>query len=181
MDSRTKLTPKAGKIIIHASLKKNMILLCFSLGILIIGLLAVYEFGIHWKGTPAVPVFTISTLILFFRLFDRRPKLVIDSQGIFDRTLGLGHIPWDDILSVQFVEVKGASFIDLALRNEPLYLTRFSTFKRKIIEGNKRIGYPFLAINLTSVAADPRAVYDCIFQTAASEKIYRMKYKKTAE
>src|SRR5687768_14342618 len=49
------------------------------------------------------------------KLFDKRPGLVLDSEGIVDNSsaIAAGRIPWEEIVDIQTMSVSGQNFLSL--------------------------------------------------------------------
>lgn len=86
--------------------------------------------------------------IYFFtkKLFDKRPGLVLDNQGIYDNTSAFkfGLIPWSDISEIyeKTIQASIASrqhFVTIGLINPDKYITReTNTLKRKLLIANSK-------------------------------------------
>ncbi len=64
--------------------------------------------------------------LVFWKLFDRRPGITIDSRGITDwsSVVSIGLIAWEDIESISVQEGKSPNFLYLNLRNPEKYVGR---------------------------------------------------------
>ena len=58
-----------------------------------------------WSCWVLIFVFSCAIIAYFWNLFDRRPFLVVNKQGIFSRITHNGFIPWESIQSTQLVHV----------------------------------------------------------------------------
>jgi hypothetical protein len=93
----------------------------------------------------------------------RGPRLTLDAQGVHDRSLGVGVIAWDDIVSVEPYWVAGKNpFIALQLRDGAKYLARGSRTTRVLSRLNAAATFPSLSLNLVGVDADPVRVAELI-------------------
>jgi hypothetical protein len=98
--------------------------------------------GAGWFG---VVFFACGLVVILVQLFRRGPIVVLDESGVFDRRLGVGRIPWQDISSVSVTQIRSQRFISLWLRNEEEYLSRFPGWKSTLGRASEKIGYsPFL-------------------------------------
>jgi hypothetical protein len=66
-----------------------------------------------------------------FQLRDTRPRLVLNREGVVDRTLGVGVIPWAEIFGAEMRSIFGQRFIALRLRDPNVFLERLSPMQRK--------------------------------------------------
>jgi len=126
------------------------------------------EADIVWKGWMGIAFFGACALFYAWQLVDSQPRLVIDDQGILDRTLGVGLIPWSEITGAYLRSAYGQSFICLETRNHKRWLERMSPVKRAMTYGNKMLGYPALILNLAATGADTSQVLELILKTIAS-------------
>lgn len=102
-------------------------------------------------GIAGILFFGIGVVAFPFRIFDRRPRIIINDEGIFDRTLGVGTIEWRDIRHAHLKSVHGTEFIPLDLRAKTKYLQRISKTKAKFASFNKFFGFEALNLNLGGV------------------------------
>lgn len=120
-----------------------------------------------WIGWMSIVFFGGCALIGLWQLFDPRPRLVIDGHGVFDRTLGVGVIPWADIVGAELAAIQGHPFVCLELRNPEYWLGKLSPWRRKIVRLNQGLGFAALNLNLSGVAADPHRVMVLILRRLA--------------
>ncbi|WP_394539830.1 hypothetical protein PRJ39_04295 [Lysobacter enzymogenes] len=118
-------------------------------------------------GGASIVFFGGGAVLFAFQLLDRRPRLVLDDEGLTDRTLGVGTIPWRDIAGAQLRTVRGHAFVCLQLRNPEQWSARLSARQRRLAALNQRMGYAMLNVNLSGVAADPQAVLKRILRYSA--------------
>jgi hypothetical protein len=85
----------------------------------------------------------------------RGPRITIDDQGVNDRSLKVGVIPWSDILGAELYGSAASPFIALYLRDPAPYLARSSAKRRIFARLNSGSGLPPFSINLVGVDADP--------------------------
>ena len=102
--------------------------------------------------------FGACALVFARQLFDPRPRLVLDAAGVTDRTLGIGTIPWREIVDARLHRAGRQPFIGLALRNEGQWLDRLGPWQRRIARANRGAGFDAFNLNLSGLRADPDAV-----------------------
>lgn len=85
------------------------------------------------------------------QLVDRRPRLVLDREGVMDRTLKVGVIPWAEIEDAQLVSMFGQEFIALSLRDPTMFTERWSPFWKKLAAVNRRLAGSELNVNLSGL------------------------------
>ena len=95
-----------------------------------------------------------------WRFFDSRPRLVIDDEGIYDRTLGL--IPWSDIQGAYLRSIHSNDFICLDVRDSDRYLQRMSDVKRALASANAALGFTPISLSLSGIVADSNDILELI-------------------
>jgi len=118
-------------------------------------------------GGASIVFFGAGAVLFAFQLIDRRPRLILDDEGLYDRTLGVGAIPWRDIAGAQLLSVRGHAFVCLQLRNPEHWLAKLPPRRRRLVALNQRKGFAALNVNLSGVAADPQAVLQRILKYSA--------------
>jgi hypothetical protein len=94
------------------------------------------------KGTPSeeIPIWVwplllawaILAVVIFYRwcrwfiwqIFDSKPRLTLDSEGLEDKLLGVGRIEWDDITNVVLAIQGMARNIDIYVSDRDKYIER---------------------------------------------------------
>lgn len=105
-------------------------------------------------GVIGSVIFGVSSIWIFFRLFDNKPGLIINEQGIIDNTNtgSIGLIKWDDIIEVRHKRIMSNSLMLIVVKDPQKYLQKVSVFKRLSLKQNiNNYGTP---IALTSVSLD---------------------------
>jgi len=128
------------------------------------------EAEIAWIGWMIIVLFGACISFWVRQLIDSRPRLVIDDQGILDRTLGVGLIPWSEITGAYLSSMRENSFICLETRNPERWLERLSPVKRVMTYGHKALGFAALNLNFAATDADPSEVLELILKTIASRQ-----------
>ena len=92
-------------------------------------------------------------LYLIRTLFDRRPMLIIDRDGITDNSsaAALGFIPWSDLGEARVTTLAGNEFVELRLRHEEKYFETMSGLKKLLIKANRTGGHEIVCLNLLTV------------------------------
>jgi hypothetical protein len=104
--------------------------------------------AVGWFG---VAFFGLCFAAILFQLFRRGPTVVIDELGVFDRRMGVGPIPWEEIASVSAADVKRQRLISLWLRNEEPYLSRASAWRRRLAAANRALGFSPFCMSFTGL------------------------------
>ena len=106
--------------------------------------------------------FGASAAFFGLQAVDRRPRIVIDDQGVFDRTLKVGRIEWADIRGVFLKRSQGQAYICLDLREPSKYTQRLSPLLRRMVELNRTLGFTDLSLNLTGTTVSPEQIEELI-------------------
>jgi hypothetical protein len=97
-------------------------------------------------------------LIAVWEFYDRRPRVVIDDDGVLDRALAVGIFAWDDIQDVRVTRVNGRPQLCLDLSNAAKYTSRLPQALRPIVPLNRQLGLTDLSVDLSGLATDPAAL-----------------------
>lgn len=118
-------------------------------------------------GGASIVFFGAGAVLFAFELIDRRPRLILDDEGLYDRTLGVGTIPWRDIADGELRSLRSQHFVCLRLRNPDYWSDKLSPRQRWLISLNERMGYAALNVNLSGLAVDRQAVLARILKYSA--------------
>jgi hypothetical protein len=145
-------------IVIKNSRWLYFVFLIASFGFVVVGIWMIFE-GIM-LGWVSIAFFGSGALIFIWQIFDSRPRLIIDSEGITDRTLGVGKIVWADIEDASIKSIQGTDFICLKLVDPEKYLGRLSKVGRGIVDINRSLGFTESNLNLSGVQANTQEVFE---------------------
>ena len=92
-------------------------------------------------GFTSVSFFSLCGFYCVTRLFDNRPRLILDSTGIIDRSsaISAGRILWQDIRRIDVTQVGSQRFLTFYVTNPRRYLQRGGFFERQM----KALNYKF--------------------------------------
>ena len=130
------------KIEIPVNKIKTLLLSLGSTAFILISIWLLFDarFSMLAKGIAIVGVlFFGATLIVSLKIVvSNTSGLVIEEQGITFNTTGLnvGLIKWEDILSIERMNVSGQQFLNIQVSNPEEYISRAKGFKRKTLEMN---------------------------------------------
>jgi hypothetical protein len=106
----------------------------------------------------AIGFFAVCGIYLVRRVFDTRPGLVLDRDGILDHSSGVavGRIPWDDITNVKVSSIAGQAFVTIEVVDPGKYSARGGALRRKLHAANVRLtGSPInISASLLPVTLD---------------------------
>ncbi|HRH40153.1 MAG TPA: STM3941 family protein [Pyrinomonadaceae bacterium] len=150
------------KIIIKNSRWKHVLLLIGCLGFVSAGIWIVL-IGKPF-GWVAILFFGTGIPVSIWQIADSRPRLIIDEQGVLDRTLGVGRIDWEDIIAAYVRSISGNDFICLELKNPDYYAQKLSPVKRGMAAANRGLGFTDFNLNLSGVDANTDEVIELIMK-----------------
>jgi hypothetical protein len=133
-------------------------------GILIIKLMP----GKQLVGWLAIIFFGGGALLPLWLIADRRPRLIIDEKGIYDRTLHIDKIPWNEIEGAYKKSVGNQDFICLKLRDSQKYLPNLSGFLKEQLEKNLELGFQPINLNLTGIHGKTDQILELILKKSAT-------------
>lgn len=143
---------------ISLSKRKIFLLLIGSLCFVLIGLFAVIKpeklISFLFRSTDIIRIigvfgicfFGITLILIFIKLLDNKPGLIINQYGITDNTnsTNFGLIEWNDIVSIEKKQVMSTKFLLLHTNNPEKYIIRVNNFilKRTVKMNFKTYGTP---------------------------------------
>lgn len=127
--------------------------------------------------------FGLGIPIGLYQLLDRRPQIIINEIGIFDRTAHQDFINWEIIQDAYIAKVQQETFICLVVPEEFEPSTNQSKLKKRMAGLSKAIGFQELNISLGNVNAKPERMAEFILTMRSAEKGNRQTLirKKLAE
>jgi hypothetical protein len=90
------------------------------------------------------------------KLFDRAPGLIVDENGITDRSnaTSVGFIDWNDVTGVTVEQVMTTRFLLIHVQNPHHYIEKAGSFRRRLLAANfRRYGTP-ISITSNTLAYD---------------------------
>ena len=141
-------------------------LLIGSLAFVAAGLFLLGRSPDKWAGWAAVLFFGGCAVVFVWQLLDSRPQLIIDDNGVFDRTLGIGVIPWSEIVDAFPKKITSSSFVCLVLREPEQFLSLLPQRRRALVSLNRQLGFTDFSINLTGIDVDPAEICELILKRA---------------
>lgn len=150
------------KLVIKNSRWKHVLLLVGCIGFVATGIFIVAKGDAF--GWVAILFFGSGIPIAVWQIADSRPRLIIDEQGVLDRTLGVGRIAWGDIESAYVRSISGNDFICLELKNPEEYAQKLSKVKRAMAAANRGLGFTDFNLNLSGVDASTAEVFELLMK-----------------
>jgi hypothetical protein len=116
------------------------------------------------KGTPFPAIFLVAVGvvdIVWFgsalvwsvtRLFDAKPALIIDSEGIVDNVsvLAVGRIPWQEITGIEVCQFSAKPYLAVHVEDFAKYVRRAGPLRRWF--ARITLNYPGTAVNISAAA-----------------------------
>ena len=127
-------------------------------------------------GWLCIGYFFLTTPVFLWQIFDSRPRLILDEDGVIDRTLGVGKIFWKDIksLSVRTAYKNDSVCLEMDEESNQRYLSNLSSTKRKLAKAGVALGWPPLSLNLSGVKGSTEEIFQAIVQQI--EKVNKGNY-----
>ena len=109
-----------------------------------------------------IPIFGLCALYALRRLIVRRPVLVIDRNGIDDRSslISAGLMGWDEIEAVTPYRFRGQWMLGILPVDSDAVIARQRWYKRLLIRQNERLGCPPVNIPQVVLPMDVHALAD---------------------
>ena len=165
------------EIKLYKSSWKGIRLIALTLPFVIIGLwliskeqIGTFDYIVGWL---CVSFFGLGIPLGIFVLFDRRPQIIINESGIFDRTLKQGEIKWEQILEAYPIDVYNQKFIAIVVDETFEFKKRQYKWAQKL---NELVGAQKLNINLSQIKIDEIKLSELINKIINSEKGQRQNH-----
>jgi hypothetical protein len=119
-----------------------------------------------WLKWMCILFFGLGYPVGLFHLFDRRPQIILNRTGIFDRMAYRDFINWEVIHDAYLTNVHGQKFICLVLKDE------FDVKADLLIKGaklSKALGFQALNISLGQINVDEAKLMEFIIAMSRAE------------
>lgn len=123
-----------------------------------------------WQLWVGAGFFGLGYPLGIFQLFDRRPLIIVNEVGIFDRSAHYDFINWELIEDAYLVKMRQQCFICLVINEAFEPSRKQGKFKRGVAELNKSLGFQELNISLGSVSTNPERLAIFILAMRTAEK-----------
>ncbi|MBL6446846.1 hypothetical protein JMN32_11020 [Fulvivirga sp. 29W222] len=134
-----------------------------------------------WVGWVSVCFFGLGYPIGVFHLFDRRPQIIINEIGIYDRTTNQDSINWEIIQNAYMTNVHGQKFICLQVDESYEPSKKKGKWHKNFAQLNKSLGFQEINISLGQIKIDETRLMDFINAMACVDKTERVKKIKMIE
>lgn len=147
-----------GRLVLRVSPRKAVAVLLACIGLAVAGLCLPSGGRVGWLEGACALFFGGGALCFVFRALDRRPQVVLDDEGLFDRRLRVGPVPWERIEGAALVRVYGSAVlclrVDAVERLAPGRERRWRAASR----AGRRLGLGDLCVGLDGLDARPEEV-----------------------
>lgn len=115
-------------------------------------------------GYSAIVFFGTVGLYILYKLFDSKPGLVIDREGIHDNSnaASAGLIKWEQIKGVKIEQVMSTKFILIDIHDPETFIQKFSGMKKKLMWGNYKMYETPVSIVSNSLQCDTDYLFKII-------------------
>ncbi|MGF7047030.1 hypothetical protein J2T13_001532 [Paenibacillus sp. DS2015] len=92
-------------------------------------------------GGLSIVVFGPCMVYFIYRLFNLKPMLIINEEGIMDTSslISAGELKWSEIQEIKVYQFMGQKFIGIQLYDLEAFLSQKSSFKRVLMKINARM------------------------------------------
>lgn len=115
-----------------------------------------------------------------FQLLDKRPQIIVNELGIFDRTIHKDFINWEIIHDAYLVSIHQEKFMCLVVDEQFEPSKAKGKFKQKMASLSKAIGFQELNINVGNVRVNPERLREFILTMRTADKPRRETMLKNA-
>jgi hypothetical protein len=158
---------------IMASKVKYTVLLVIAIGFVACGILVLAKGKLAdaWIGWMSILLFGAGIPLFFQEILRSTPRLIIHEKGVLDTSLGVGFIPWSDIIDAYAMSIQHNAFICPVLHNPEEWVEKLSPIKRAAVAANRALGFTEINLNLCGLQGDPHDVLELILKMAAQANI----------
>ena len=107
-----------------------------------------------WVAWMSIGFFGLGYPVGLFHLFDRRPQIIINEIGIFDRTTYKDFINWDVIQYAYLIDIHRQKFVCLIVDEKYEPSTKKGGFVKTLSKFSKYVGAQELNISLGQITID---------------------------
>ena len=118
-----------------------------------------------WFSWFSLCFFGLGIPVAIFHLFDRRPQIIINEKGIFDRMAYKDFINWRLINDAYLVDVSKQKFICLVISDEAIQLLK----KKTSFKLSKQMGFQEINLSLGQIKIDEKKFLGFILAMSKAE------------
>lgn len=165
---------------IYKTATKGLKLLGMSLPFVLLGVWMIFEsklgssdYIMGWIGTC---FFGLGIPIGLIQLFDRRPQILINENGIWDRTTKQDVIKWEQIIDAYPLDIFDQKFVSIVSDDSFVFKKKTYKWATKL---NRAIGAQNLNLHLGQTSVDENELTELIKNLAKAEKKSRREIIKS--
>ena len=143
------------EIKLYKSAWKGIKLMAICLPFVILGIFILYKGGAFWVGLLNILFFGLSIPLGLYHIIDRRPQIIINEIGIFDRTIHRDFINWEIIVEAYPMSISSQYFVCLIVLPSFKPSLKRGKWYRRIAKLNESIGAQELNLNVGQLQVDP--------------------------
>lgn len=174
------------EIKLYKSKKKALKIFLLALPLIAIGIWMINKDGgtetdriMGWIGTC---FFSLAIPVGLFHLLDKRPQMIINEIGIFDRTLMHNDfIKWEIIEDAYAKNIHGQHYICLSIPEEFKPSKKKTNFHKSISKLNELMSFEEMNINISQIDTNVLVMTEFIIVLAKAEKNERIELLKNVE
>lgn len=129
------------------------------------------DFAVYTIAILGISFFGLIAVLLFKKIFNSKPGILINSAGITDNSsaLSAGFIPWEDISAIESKRITNQKFIIIILKNPENYLEKIQNkFKQRAMQMNYKMSNSPINISANSLKISFDDLYE-VLNKALSE------------
>ncbi len=115
--------------------------------------------------------FGLGIPVALFHLLDRRPQIIINENGIWDRTTNQDEVKWEQIQGAYPLDIYGQNFISLVVDDTFVFKQKQYKWAAKL---NEEIGAQKLNLHLGQLKMDENKMTAFIQEMTETEKQNRL-------
>ena len=117
----------------------------------------------------AVAFFGICAVYVALKQRDPGPGLVIDAEGLIDRSSGVaaGRVPWADIKGLTVHEVRGQPFLAVDVHDPQKYVARANPLMRPVVAMNMKLFGSPIQLSAVTLQIEFDELVDAVTQAHA--------------
>jgi len=145
--------------------------------------------GIYLVNQPNTSKFMAWLCILFFglgislglfQILDRRPQIIVNELGIFDRTIHRDFINWEIIHNAYLINIYRQKFICLVVDEQFGPSKTKDKLTQKMVSVSKAIGFQELNVNVGNIEVNADMLLEFILTMRTAERPKRETLLKNA-
>jgi hypothetical protein len=124
-------------------------------------------------GVAGILFFGLCGAYALFKLFDPRPGLIIDANGITDNSsaVAAGRIPWADVTDVRAWGTSGQWFLVIDVIDPQKYIKRAGLLLRWLVAANSKFTGSPIAISSVGLSVDFEELQSLVYNAFETSRL----------